>query len=58
MTLDPFYPVVPDAAWVARVVAAGARLVQLRAKDMPPDRLATEARRARDACSAWRRPSC
>lgn len=52
MTLDPFYPVVPDAAWVARVVAAGARLVQLRAKDMAPDRLAAEAKRARDACSA------
>lgn len=52
MTLDRFYPVVPDAAWVARVVALGARLVQLRAKDMDPDRLAAEARQARDACAA------
>lgn len=52
MSLDRFYPVVPDAAWVARVVALGARLVQLRAKDMDPDRLVDEARRARDACAA------
>lgn len=50
MRLDPFYPVVPDAAWVARVVGAGAQLVQLRAKDMEPDRLAAEARRAREVC--------
>lgn len=52
MMLDPFYPVVPDAAWVARVVGAGARLVQLRAKDIEPDRLATEARRAHEVCAS------
>ncbi len=28
-----FYPVMPDAAWVGRVVRAGARFVQLRVKD-------------------------
>ncbi len=52
MILDPFYPVVPDAAWVARVVAAGARLVQLRAKEMEPHRLVADARTARDTCRA------
>ena len=31
--LDPFYPVVPDSSWVARLVPAGARLIQLRIKD-------------------------
>ncbi len=51
MTLDRFYPVVPDAAWVARVVTAGARLVQLRAKEMDAVRLAAEVRAARDACA-------
>lgn len=44
---DPFYPVVPDAAWVERVVRQGARLVQLRAKGMDALTLRDEARRAR-----------
>ena len=52
MNLDPFYPVVGDAGWVARVVDRGARLVQLRMKDVEPlDRMA-QARRARDICRA------
>ena len=33
--LDPFYPVVPDSSWVARLVPAGARLIQLRIKEQP-----------------------
>ena len=41
--LDPFYPVVPDSGWVARLVPAGARLIQLRIKEQPP----TEIRRRR-----------
>lgn len=32
MILPRFYPVLPDADWVGRVVAQGARLVQLRFK--------------------------
>ena len=32
MSLPRFYPVLPDADWVGRVVAQGARLVQLRFK--------------------------
>lgn len=31
--LDVFYPIVPDAAWMARVVPLGVRVVQLRLKD-------------------------
>lgn len=31
--LDPFYPIVDTAAWVERLVGAGAKLIQLRVKD-------------------------
>jgi thiamine-phosphate pyrophosphorylase len=51
MTLDRFYPIVPDAAWVARVVGAGARLVQLRAKDKPEPALRAEMDAAMAACA-------
>ena len=49
---DPFYPVVSSAAWVRRLVGAGARLVQLRIKDAAPVALAREIRLARDLCAA------
>ncbi len=49
--LDPFYPIVDDAAWVARIVGAGAKLIQLRAKDMDEARLRAEIERARDICA-------
>ena len=53
MRLDPFYPVMPDADWVGRVVGAGARLVQLRMKDAgTPDWQRAEARRAKESCGA------
>ncbi|WP_334147410.1 thiamine phosphate synthase [Hyphomicrobium sp.] len=32
---DVFYPIVPSAAWVARVVPLGVRTLQLRIKDKP-----------------------
>ncbi len=35
--LDVFYPIVPDATWVARVVPLGVRTLQLRVKDVPAD---------------------
>ncbi|WP_426035566.1 thiamine phosphate synthase [Cypionkella sp. TWP1-2-1b2] len=37
MILPRFYPVLPDADWVGRVVAQGARLVQLRFKGNAAD---------------------
>ncbi len=32
--LDVFYPIVPDATWVARIVPLGVRTLQLRIKDV------------------------
>jgi thiamine-phosphate pyrophosphorylase len=34
---DVFYPIVPTAAWVARLVPLGVRTIQLRAKDITPE---------------------
>lgn len=33
MTLDVFYPIVPDCAWLARLAPLGLKTVQLRLKD-------------------------
>ena len=52
VTLDPFYPVMPDFSWVARVVANGARLVQLRMKTQAGEQRRAEARQARDLCAS------
>lgn len=51
MSFERFYPIVEDAGWVARLVAAGARLVQLRAKDKPDDVVRTQVRAALAACA-------
>ncbi|WP_421996538.1 thiamine phosphate synthase [Reyranella sp.] len=48
--LDPFYPVVPDAGWVKRLVPAGTRLIQLRIKDQPVDEIRRQVAEARDVC--------
>jgi thiamine-phosphate pyrophosphorylase len=50
--LDPFYPIVPDADWVARLVPAGARLIQLRIKNQPSDEICRQVRHARQICAA------
>jgi thiamine-phosphate pyrophosphorylase len=34
---DVFYPIVPTAAWVARLVPLGVRTIQLRAKEISPE---------------------
>jgi thiamine-phosphate pyrophosphorylase len=44
--LDPFYPIVDSAEWVARLVGVGARLVQLRVKDRDEAAVAQETRAA------------
>lgn len=49
--LDPFYPVVPDAGWVTRLVPAGIKLVQLRIKDRPDDEVRRQAREAKVVCA-------
>jgi thiamine-phosphate pyrophosphorylase len=50
--LDRFYPIVDSAVWVRRLLAAGARLIQLRIKDRPPEVLRMEIRAALAACRA------
>jgi len=42
LQLDPFYPILPHAAWVARIASQGAKLIQLRVKDMPPHEIKAE----------------
>ena len=49
-SIDRFYPVVPSADWVARLVPAGARFVQLRIKDQPTDELRRQVREAKAVC--------
>ena len=46
-----FYPVVDSAAWVVRMAAAGARLIQLRVKRPDGPGLRAEIRDARDVCA-------
>lgn len=50
MTLPRFYPIFDSAAWVARAVPLGVRLVQLRVKDRPEQSLRTEISTALDLC--------
>ncbi len=50
--LDPFYPIVPDAEWMARLAGQGAKLIQLRIKDMTPDAVETEIAQALKTASA------
>lgn len=53
--LDVFYPIVPDAAWLKRLVPLGVKTVQLRVKDAAPDRVAREIAAALAEC---RRHGC
>lgn len=50
--LDRFYPVVPDADWVARLVSVGTRLIQLRIKDQPVEEIRRQVGQAKAACAA------
>ena len=50
--LDPFYPVLPDAAWVARIASEGARFIQLRVKDAPQPAVKIEIAQALKVASA------
>lgn len=52
MTLDPFYLIVDDVAWIARLLPLGLRLVQLRIKAMPEPDLRAQIRAARGLCDA------
>jgi thiamine-phosphate pyrophosphorylase len=50
--LDRFYPIVPDAAWVARIVPLGVKTVQLRVKDVPGEVVEREIASALAICRA------
>jgi thiamine-phosphate pyrophosphorylase len=50
--IDRFYPVVPDSDWVARLVPAGARFIQLRIKDQSDAELRRQVRAAQAVCAA------
>jgi len=52
--LDPFYPIVDSAVWVARLVSAGALFIQLRVKDEDEARIARETREALSVCAGCR----
>ncbi len=49
--LDPFYLIVDSAAWIARLLPCGVRLVQLRIKDQPEATLRPEIAKAKALCS-------
>jgi thiamine-phosphate pyrophosphorylase len=52
LQLDPFYPILPDAAWIARLASQGAKFIQLRVKDMPPHEIKAEIARALELAAA------
>ncbi|MGH6791866.1 MAG: thiamine phosphate synthase [Methyloceanibacter sp.] len=50
--LDPFYPIVPDTDWLAQLLPAEIKLVQLRIKDQGPDVVRAEIGKAIALCKA------
>ena len=50
--IDRFYPVVPSAQWVARLVPAGARFIQLRIKEQPQAEVRRQVREANAVCTS------
>jgi thiamine-phosphate pyrophosphorylase len=49
--IDRFYPILPDAAWIARLVPLGVKTVQLRVKDAPPERVRREIAESLRVCA-------
>jgi len=52
MKLARVYPIVDSAVWVQRLAPLGVRLVQLRIKEQPQERVRGEIRAARACCAA------
>jgi thiamine-phosphate pyrophosphorylase len=52
--LDPFYPIVPNTDWLARLLPQGIRLVQLRIKDKDASVVRAEIKKAAALCAAHR----
>jgi thiamine-phosphate pyrophosphorylase len=51
--LDPFYVIVDSAAWIARLLPCGVRLVQLRIKDQPDANVRAEIKEAKALCERY-----
>lgn len=49
--LDRFYPILPDAGWLERLVPLGIRLVQLRIKDASLKTVRRDIRRSLEICA-------
>ncbi len=47
-----FYPIVPDLAWLERIVPLGVATVQLRLKDAAPGEVRVQIARSLEACRA------
>jgi thiamine-phosphate pyrophosphorylase len=54
MRLDPFYPILPDTDWLARLLPLGVKLVQLRIKDQPASIVRAEIDKALALCAEHR----
>ena len=52
LSLDPFYPILPDTEWLARLLPLGVKLVQLRVKDKPAAIVKEEIAKAIVLCRA------
>jgi len=48
--LDVFYPIVPDLAWLMRLVPLGLKTVQLRLKAASPERIRREIAESLEVC--------
>jgi len=51
--LDVFYPIVPELAWLERLVPLGVKTVQLRLKDLPPERIRREIGDSLEVCARY-----
>ena len=51
LRLDPFYPIVPDTRWLARLLGEGIKLVQLRLKNVDADVMRSEIEKAVLLCA-------
>ena len=51
ISLPRVYPILDSAAWIRRLLPAGARLVQLRVKDRPAGELRAEIRESQGLCA-------
>lgn len=51
--LHKFYPVVPDAQWLARLVPLGVKTIQLRIKNQPPQQIRRQLAASLEICNEY-----